>query len=106
MAEEAPQTAIASPSEPGERSSEAPESTSAAKTSPAFGRRVRKFLAVTLFSLVGPGAIGLGALYFYGTGGRIVSTENAYVKADKIAVSADVSGRVVYVGVNENQKVV
>jgi membrane fusion protein (multidrug efflux system) len=105
MAEEAPQTAIASPSEPGERSSEAPESTSAAKTSPAFGRRVRKFLAVTLFSLVGPGAIGLGALYFYGTGGRIVSTENAYVKADKIAVSADVSGRVVYVGVNENQKV-
>jgi len=66
---------------------------------------MRKFLAVTLFSLVGPGIIGLGAIYVYATGGRIVSTENAYVKADKIAVSADVSGRVVTVNVRENQRV-
>ena len=52
---------------------------------------------MTLFSLVGPVAIGTGALYIYATGGRTVSTENAYVKADKIAISADISGRVVQV---------
>ncbi|MDD9876207.1 MAG: HlyD family secretion protein [Magnetovibrio sp.] len=72
---------------------------------PMLGRGLRKLLTVTLFSLVGPGVIGVGALYIYVTGGRIVSTENAYVKADKVAVSADVSGRVVNVGVAENQKV-
>jgi len=71
----------------------------------AVGRRLRRVVTVTLFSLVGPVAIGAGALYVYATGGRIVSTENAYVKADKIAVSADISGRVVGVNVSENQMV-
>ena len=60
-------------------------------------RRLRRVVTVTLFSLVGPVAIGVGALYVYATGGRNVSTENAYVKADKIAISADISGRVVRV---------
>ncbi len=67
------------------------------------GRRIRRVVTVTLFSLVGPVAIGAGALYVYATGGRLVSTENAYVKADKIAISADISGRVVSVNVSENQ---
>lgn len=69
------------------------------------GRRLRRVVTVTLFSLVGPAAIGAGALYVYATGGRIVSTENAYVKADKIAISADISGRVVSVNASENQTV-
>ena len=38
-------------------------------------------------------------------GGRYEETENAYVKAHIIAVSADVSGRVVEVGVRDNQPV-
>lgn len=38
----------------------------------------------------------------YLTSGRYVTTENAYVKADKVAISADVSGRVVAVMVREN----
>ena len=68
-------------------------------------RRLRRVVTVTLFSLVGPVAIGAGALYVYATGGRNVSTENAYVKADKIAISADISGRVVRVNAAANRTV-
>ncbi len=72
---------------------------------PANTSRPRRFIAVTLLSIAGPLAIGLGVLQVYVTGGRFVSTENAYVKADKIAVSADVAGRVVAVGVAANQRI-
>lgn len=47
----------------------------------------------------------LVALFFYLRGGRYVSTENAYVKSNVIAISSDVSGRAVEVLVNENQLV-
>lgn len=43
--------------------------------------------------------------YFYLTGGHSVSTDNAYVQQDKSSVSTDVGGRIVYVGVKENQAV-
>ncbi|WP_066796134.1 HlyD family secretion protein [Sphingomonas soli] len=43
--------------------------------------------------------------YFYFTGGRTVSTDNAYVSQDKVSVSADVAGRIVTVAVKENQTV-
>jgi membrane fusion protein (multidrug efflux system) len=43
--------------------------------------------------------------YLYLTGGRFVSTDNAYVKADKIAVSADIDGRVVEVLAEADQAV-
>ena len=46
-----------------------------------------------------------GLIYLYATGGRYVVTENAYVKSDVITISADVSGRVVQVAVEENQRV-
>ncbi|MET0372324.1 MAG: HlyD family secretion protein [Sphingobium sp.] len=39
------------------------------------------------------------------TSGRFVSTDNAYVKQDIVSVGADVNGRVVAVGVRENQMV-
>ena len=68
-------------------------------------RSFRRVVTVTLFSLIAPVALGAGALYVYAKGGRFVSTENAYVKSDKIAISADVSGRVVKVSVLENQHV-
>ena len=47
----------------------------------------------------------LGLIYLYATGGRYVVTENAYVKSDVITISADVSGRVIHVAVEENQRV-
>jgi membrane fusion protein (multidrug efflux system) len=43
--------------------------------------------------------------YYYVTSARYVSTENAYVKMDKIAISADVSGHVQHVAVGENEVV-
>lgn len=43
--------------------------------------------------------------YFYLTSGKSVSTDNAYVQQDKTSVSSDVAGRIVEVGVKENQLV-
>ena len=43
--------------------------------------------------------------YFYLTGGNSVQTDNAYVEQDKSSVSTDVGGRIVEVGVKENQAV-
>lgn len=43
--------------------------------------------------------------WVYLTGGRYVETDNAYVKADKTAIGAEVSGRVLRVAVKENQHV-
>ena len=52
-----------------------------------------------------PALAGVVGLYWYATSGRYVSTENAYVKADIVAISPDVDGRVVSVEVAENQVV-
>jgi membrane fusion protein (multidrug efflux system) len=69
------------------------------------GRRkisTRRLTRLALMVVV-PVAVALVALHLYATGGRHVVTENAYVKANIVAVSADVSGRVVEVGVEDNQ---
>ena len=72
---------------------------------PGFVRRaIRALVRLTLLVCIPLVGIAIGA-YYYVTGGRYVSTENAYVKADKIAVSADVSGRLVEVLVGENVRV-
>ncbi len=56
-----------------------------------------------LFALL-PIALIVGA-YVYVTGGSTMSTENAYVQADMVNVSTDVSGIVSEIDVKENQKV-
>ena len=43
--------------------------------------------------------------YFYVTGGAVMSTDNAYVQADMVGLSTDVSGIVTQVLVHDNQKV-
>ena len=43
--------------------------------------------------------------YWYVAGGRIMSTDDAYVDADKVGVSTDVSGIVQDVDVRDNQHV-
>lgn len=56
--------------------------------------------------LVGvPLLVAAGAILFWLQGGRFEETENAYVKAHIVAISADVSGRVVEVLVKDNQAV-
>lgn len=61
-------------------------------------------LRVLLLVLLPLGAIIVGAR-LYASGGREVETENAYVKSDMMAVSAEVSGRVVEVAVRDNDAV-
>lgn len=43
--------------------------------------------------------------YIYLSGGRYVETDNAYVKADKVQISPEISGQVIEVLVHENQHV-
>lgn len=43
--------------------------------------------------------------YFWLTGGRYASTDNAYVQQDKVTISAQVSGRIVETPVHENDTV-
>jgi membrane fusion protein (multidrug efflux system) len=63
----------------------------------------RRLRAVLLIGV--PIAAGALALHLYARGGRHVETDNAYVKAHIIAVSAEVAGRVVEVAVRDNQPV-
>ena len=46
-----------------------------------------------------------GSIVLYLHGGRYVETENAYVKADKTPINAEVAGRVINVPVEENRHV-
>jgi membrane fusion protein, multidrug efflux system len=55
--------------------------------------------------LAGPVLVLLVAAYLYLTAGGTVSTDDSYVQADKVTVSADVAGRVVAVAVHDNQLV-
>ncbi|WP_051362328.1 HlyD family secretion protein [Solimonas soli] len=57
------------------------------------------------FVLFGAGiaAAIVAALYYFVFGSRYVSTDNAYVKANMVNVSADVSGKVDRIYVRENQ---
>ena len=57
----------------------------------------------TLFALL-PLALIAGASW-YVTGGQMVSTEDAYVQADTVGISTDISGIVQSVDVTENQHV-
>ena len=63
----------------------------------------RRIPYVLLISLIGPLVAAAVGGYFYLASGRFVSTDNAYVKAHKIAVSADVAGRVNEVLVDADQ---
>jgi membrane fusion protein, multidrug efflux system len=65
-------------------------------------RRPRRLIRLLLL-VVAPTIVGLLGLYWYAMTGRYVSTENAYVKADLVAISPDVDGRVIAVAVAENQ---
>lgn len=65
------------------------------------GRRRWRLVLLLLVPLIGAGL----ALLIYLYGGRHVETDNAYVKADKVPVSAAVAGTVSEVLVGENQAV-
>jgi membrane fusion protein (multidrug efflux system) len=66
-------------------------------------RRRRSLIRPLLFVLL-PVALVAGG-YYYVTGGQIMSTDNAYIQADKVGVTTDVSGIVQSIGVHENEQV-
>src|SRR5262245_48489545 len=63
-------------------------------------RGLRWFLLI-----IGPVAVLAASTYLYLHGGRYVSTDNAYVRADKIPVSSEVAGAVKEIAVLNDQPV-
>ena len=67
------------------------------KSSP---RRLRFVLLVAL-----PLVAAAAGLYFYLAGGRYISTDNAYVGAQKVLITPDVSGKISRCTVREGERV-
>ena len=68
---------------------------------PAKPSRLRRNLLIASVPL----ALALAGGYVWVTGGRYVSTEDAYVKQDRVTVVPQVSGQIATVSVAENQPV-
>src|SRR5258707_15536277 len=66
---------------------------------------VRRKLVRWSLLLLGPLAVVAVATTLYLQGGRFVSIDNAYVKADMVNVANDVAGMVATVAVRNNQPV-
>lgn len=68
---------------------------------PSSRRRKKRVLLLFVLPLI----VIAASLFFYFQGGRYAETDNAYVKADKTNISAEVAGRIIDVPVKENQQV-
>lgn len=79
----------------------APDQSVSTAAVPRSSRRVTRILLLLVIPLIA--IVGVGIVYL--RGGRYVETDNAYVKADKVPVSAEVSGPIKEVLVLENQPV-
>ena len=74
------------------------------KIDPVAPASRRRWLRPVLIGVV-PLIIAVVGLYLWLNAGQFVSTDNAYVRQDKVSVSADVAGQIVEVAVKENQAV-
>src|ERR1700726_3690594 len=64
-------------------------------------RRYRRVLLVRVLPL----AAVIAGLIFYLNGGRYVTTDDAYVGAQKVLITPDISGKIINVAVKEGQQV-
>src|ERR1700682_3659208 len=71
---------------------------------PVPAKKVRNNRNLILW-ILGPALVLCIGGYMYVTGGRFVSTDNAYVEADHVTIAPQISGRVSEVLVRENQAV-
>ena len=78
------------------------EAAKLAEAPPAPKKKKSKRLALMISV---PLVLAAAGGYFYLTGGRYIDTDNAYVQQSKVAISADVAGRIASVSVHENQTV-
>jgi len=84
---------------PGNSPSDSPATTPQA--GPGFLRRHRR----TLLLVVLPVVALVGGVTFYLSGGRYVTTDDAYVGAQKVLITPDISGKIEKVVVKEGQQV-
>ncbi|HEY4164663.1 MAG TPA: HlyD family secretion protein [Dongiaceae bacterium] len=82
---------------------QAPPPAPTAAKKPATARPKRRLLRAFLFLLL-PIALVIGG-YVYVAGGQVMSTDNAYVQANTVGISTDVSGTVIAVDVHDNEVV-
>ena len=64
-------------------------------------RRYRRFLLLVVLPLVAL----IAGVTFYLNGGRYVTTDDAYVGAQKVLITPDISGKIISVAVKEGQQV-
>jgi membrane fusion protein, multidrug efflux system len=94
---EAPTAKRAAPQKKPERSGGMPSAAEKPARSPRRWGRWALFAPLPLAMIVG--------CYWYVAGGAVMSTDDAYVEADKVGISADISGIVADVAVGDNQRV-
>ena len=85
------------------REAEAPSREAAAASRPTVAERQRRRWVLLL---VGPLVLATVGFHLYLSGGRYVSTDNAYVRAERVDIATDVPGFVAEVAVRENEAVV
>jgi membrane fusion protein, multidrug efflux system len=66
-------------------------------------QRLRTLSLRATLMLVVPAVVAVIGLFFYLTSGRYISTDNAYVGAQKVLITPEVSGKVVNIAVVEGQ---
>ncbi len=81
------------------------ESPAAPPPGPSLLRRLLRRLLRLVLLVVVPLAVAAGGLAWWLQGGGVADTDNAYVKADKIPVSAEIAGTIRTVLVRENEVV-
>src|ERR1700738_1448424 len=86
---------------PGEQPDLPPLTSPVPEPAPRSSRR--RWTRWALFPLLPLVLIAAG--YWYVTGGQVMSIDDAYVEADKVGISTDVSGIVKQVEVAQNQRV-
>jgi membrane fusion protein (multidrug efflux system) len=82
----------------------APPPAAGAQTATPGKPRKRRWVRAVLLT-VGPLAVIVIGAYLYFTSGRLIETDNAYIKADVAMIAAEVAGPIVSVAVRENQPV-
>src|ERR1700712_4725616 len=71
----------------------------------ASRRRLSRSAVRPILMLGGIAVVIVGVSYYWLTGGRVVSIDDAYVRAAKEVIATDVSGLVASVPVREGQRV-